>query len=156
MVLVYSKRFEGFWSEFSCVATFSSNILFWRESGYFETSAELKPLLHTWSLSVEEQFYIIFPIFLILTWRFGIKVILIVLFFIFLFSLLIAEWGAYNKPPFTFYLLPTRGWELLIGVFLAFYLKNKKHFSSRLLNQFLSISGLLMICYSIQAFDEKK
>ena len=81
---------KDFGQSLVAVATFSSNFLFWRESGYFETSTELKPLLHTWSLSVEEQFYIIFPIFLILTWRFGIKIILIVLFSIFLISLLIA------------------------------------------------------------------
>ena len=46
------------------VATFSSNFFFWMDSGYFSTNAELKPLLHTWSLAVEEQYYIIFPIFL--------------------------------------------------------------------------------------------
>ena len=48
------------------VATFTSNILFWRESGYFDEAAELKPLLHTWSLSVEEQFYVLYPLFLLL------------------------------------------------------------------------------------------
>ena len=48
------------------VTVFASNILFWRENGYFETAAELKPLLHTWSLAVEEQFYVLFPLFLVL------------------------------------------------------------------------------------------
>jgi peptidoglycan/LPS O-acetylase OafA/YrhL len=52
------------------VSTFSSNILFWLESGYWGTANELKPLLHTWSLAVEEQFYILFPLYLILMWRF--------------------------------------------------------------------------------------
>ena len=55
------------------VSLFASNVLFWRESGYFDAPAEEKPLLHTWSLAVEEQFYLIFPIFLILTWSFGKK-----------------------------------------------------------------------------------
>ena len=68
---------SGQMSEFSqsliSVATFSSNIHFWRTNGYFSTPAELKPLLHTWSLSVEEQYYLIFPPFLILAWRFGRK-----------------------------------------------------------------------------------
>ena len=59
------------------VSTFSSNILFWRESGYFDTAAELKPLLHTWSLAVEEQFYILFPLFLMAAWRFGKRAIVL-------------------------------------------------------------------------------
>ena len=53
------------------LATFSANFIFWQQSGYFDTAAELKPMLHTWSLAVEEQFYILFPIFLGLIWRFG-------------------------------------------------------------------------------------
>ena len=61
------------------VSFFVSNILFWRESGYFDTAAELKPLLHTWSLAVEEQFYIIFPLFLIMFWRLGKRNIFILL-----------------------------------------------------------------------------
>ncbi len=105
------------------VSTFSSNFLFWSEAGYFGGPAELKPLLHTWSLAVEEQYYILFPIFIILTWRLGIKWILIILSFIFILSLGAAQWGAYKIPSANFYLLPTRGWELLICVFIAFYLK---------------------------------
>jgi peptidoglycan/LPS O-acetylase OafA/YrhL len=64
---------KDFGQSLVAVSTFSSNILFWLESGYFDTAAELKPLLHTWSLAVEEQYYILFPIFLMLTWRLGIK-----------------------------------------------------------------------------------
>ena len=112
------------------VSTFSSNILFWWESGYFDTAAELKPLLHTWSLAVEEQFYILFPLFLMLTWRLGIKTILILLSIVFLISLGVAVWGTqYATHPKiisgAFFLLPTRGWELLIGVFAAFYILSR-------------------------------
>ena len=145
---------KNFGNSLAAVSTFSSNILFWLESGYFDTTAELKPLLHTWSLAVEEQFYILFPLFLILTWRFGIKSTLISLLTIFLISLGVAQWGAYNSPSASFFLLPTRGWELLIGVFIAFYLKHNTHFESHALNQILSLLGLSMIIYSIFAFDE--
>ena len=118
---------KSFGQSLFAVSTFSSNILFWSESGYFDTAAELKPLLHTWSLAVEEQYYIIFPIFLMLTWRFGIRWILVVLSLVFILSLGVAHWGAvYAAHPKilsgTFFLLPTRGWELLVGVFAAFYL----------------------------------
>ena len=68
-------------------ATFSSNFLFWLERGYFGTAIEFKPLIHTWSLAVEEQYYILFPIFMIITWQLGLKRLLIFLFVIFLISI---------------------------------------------------------------------
>jgi peptidoglycan/LPS O-acetylase OafA/YrhL len=135
------------------VSTFSSNFLFWSEAGYFGGPAELKPLLHTWSLAVEEQYYILFPIFIILTWRLGIKWVLIILSFIFILSLGVAQWGAYKIPSANFYLLPTRGWELLIGVFIAFYLKYNIYIKSYLVNQLLSLLGFGMIIYSIVVFN---
>ena len=145
---------KDFGQSLVAVSTFSSNILFWLESGYFDTAAELKPLLHTWSLAVEEQYYIFFPIFLMLTWRLGIKWILILLSIIFFISLGIAQWGAYKSPKAAFFLLPTRGWELLIGVFTAFYLKYNTHLKSHILNQALSLLGFCLIVYSIIAFDK--
>ncbi len=145
---------KDFGESLFAVSIFSSNILFWLESGYFDTAAELKPLLHTWSLAVEEQFYILFPIFLILTWRFGVKEILILLLIFFLVSLGVAQWGAYNSPDAAFFLLPARGWELLVGVFAAFYLKYNAHLKSHAVNQFLSLLGFSMVTYSIIAFNE--
>ena len=141
------------------VSTFSSNILFWRENGYFDTAAELKPLLHTWSLAVEEQYYILFPIFLMLTWRLGIKWILILLSITFLISLGAAVWGTQHPthPKIisgAFFLLPTRGWELLIGIFAAFYLRYNTYLKSHAVNQILSLLGFGMIAYSIIAFDK--
>ena len=136
------------------VSTFSSNILFWWEKGYFDTAAELKPLLHTWSLAVEEQYYILFPIFLLLTWRLGIKWVLVLLVIVFVISLSIAQWGAYIYPSSTFFLLPARGWELLVGAFVAFWLKHNRHLDSILVNQILSLLGLGMIISSIVLFDE--
>jgi peptidoglycan/LPS O-acetylase OafA/YrhL len=58
------------------VCTFASNVLFWRTSGYFDTATELKPLIHTWSLAVEEQYYVLFPLFLMLFWKLGKRWIL--------------------------------------------------------------------------------
>ena len=145
---------KDFGQSLVAVSTFSSNILFWTESGYFDTSAELKPLLHTWSLAVEEQYYILFPIFLLITWRLGVKWILFLLSLIFMISLGMAHWGAFNKPSPTFFLLPTRVWELLVGVFASFYLKYNTYLKSHFFNQVLSILGFGMILYSIVVFDE--
>jgi peptidoglycan/LPS O-acetylase OafA/YrhL len=110
----------------SLIATtfFSSNILFWSESGYFANAAAEKPLLHTWSLAVEEQYYFLFPLFLMIFWKFGKRWILAFLGILFIASLALAEWAAYTKPAAAFYLLPTRGWEFLIGSFTAFYLSS--------------------------------
>ncbi len=94
---------KDFGQSLIAVSTFSSNILFWMESGYFDTAAELKPLLHTWSLAVEEQYYILFPIFLMISWRLGINWIIIILIFIFLISLSMSHWGAFNKPSASFF-----------------------------------------------------
>jgi peptidoglycan/LPS O-acetylase OafA/YrhL len=145
---------KDFGQSLIAVSTFSSNILFWLESGYFDTAAELKPLLHTWSLAVEEQYYILFPIFLMLTWHLGIKWILIFLSIVFFISLGVAHWSAHNFSSAAFYLLPTRGWELLVGVFAAFYLKYNTHLKSHNLNQALSLLGFGMILYSILVFDK--
>ena len=150
---------KDFGQSLVAVSIFSSNILFWWESGYFDTAAELKPLLHTWSLAVEEQYYILFPIFLMLAWQLGIKWVSILLSVVFVTSLGVAVWGTqYAAHPKiisgAFFLLPTRGWELLIGVFTAFYLKYNTHLKSFTLNQALSLLGFGMIIYSILAFDE--
>ncbi len=136
------------------VSTFSSNILFWIESGYFDTAAELKPLLHTWSLAVEEQFYILFPIFLITAWGFGKRLIVWMLIAAFFISLATAHWGAYYKPVATFFWFPTRAWELLIGSLAAFYLQRGEVIVPLWLNNLLSAAGLVAILYSVFAFDK--
>ena len=64
-------QMKDFSQSLVAVSLFASNVLFWRESGYFDAAAEEKPLLHTWSLAVEEQYYVLFPIFLFLAWRYG-------------------------------------------------------------------------------------
>lgn len=137
------------------VSVFSSNILFLRESGYFDTVAELKPLLHTWSLAVEEQYYVLFPLFLMLFWKLGKRWILVTLGLVFVSSLAVAQWGAYAKPAAVFYLLPTRGWELLIGAFAAFYLSqvDRKEFGKGL-SELGGWVGVALILYAVFAYSK--
>ena len=148
------SELKDFGQSLVAVSTFSSNILFWREGGYFSMASELKPLLHTWSLAIEEQYYILFPIFLMFTWRLGLKWILVLLSIVFLVSIGVGLWGAYNSPAAAFFLLPTRAWELLVGVFVAFYLKYNSHSKSHTVNQVLSLLGFGMIVYSNIAFEK--
>lgn len=138
------------------VLSFASNILFWRESGYFSPDAELKPLLHTWSLAVEEQFYLLFPLFLMLTWRLGRRGVLWATAALVLVSLSLAHWGVTNKPGAAFYLLPTRGWELAIGALVALHMQNGNVASKSPAGvaNVLSLTGLLSILYAIFLFDE--
>lgn len=92
-----------------------SNILFWKESAYFELSADLKPLLHTWSLGVEEQFYLLYPLLLALLWKRARRFAVPVLAILAVLSLAAAEWASAAAPNAAFYLLPFRAWELLLG-----------------------------------------
>jgi peptidoglycan/LPS O-acetylase OafA/YrhL len=141
------------------VATFVSNIFFWRRTGYWDTAAALKPLLHTWSLAVEEQYYILFPLFILLMWRWRKRWILGSLILVAGISLALAQWGAYHKPEANFFLLPTRAWEVAIGAILAFYLLYRGEngsalVSNRAVNEGLGLLGLVMIGYAIYTFDE--
>ena len=155
------RDMKDFSQSLAAVSVFASNILFWRESGYFDKAAELKPLLHTWSLAVEEQFYVLFPLFLMLFWRLGKRWILILLAVVFVASLCVAQslthsqWGSLAKTAASFFLLPTRGWELLIGAFAAFYLSkaNRTEFS-RCVGEVGGWVGVALILYSVFAYSK--
>jgi len=138
------------------VSGFSSNILFWRTSDYFDIAAELKPLLHTWSLAVEEQFYLFFPPFLILAWRLGKRWMLTLLAVVAVISLAFAQLNSVTHPSAAYYLLPTRSWELLIGAIAAFYLSDDTAYKlSRPVCEVCSWSGLVMLLYAVFAFDKQ-
>lgn len=107
----------------SAMATllFSSNIWFWwRGSDYFSPAAELDPLLHTWSLGVEEQFYFIFPLLLLVFWHLGRRRLVLGILGVSMLSLGIAEIGWRTVPEANFFLLPSRAWQLGLGALGAF------------------------------------
>ncbi len=150
---------EDFSKSLAAVSIFSSNILFWHESGYWEVASELKPLLHTWSLAVEEQYYVLFPLFLMAMWRFRRRWIFSSFMMIAAVSLLAAQWGSYRHPEATFFLLPTRAWELAIGAGIAFYFLYRPHAIHtrpfrKPYNEILGLLGLLMIAWSVFALDK--
>jgi peptidoglycan/LPS O-acetylase OafA/YrhL len=128
-----------------------SNYLIYLKSGYFAPVAELKPFLHIWSIAVEKQYYVLFPVILFLFWRFG--KIFAVLFLITLttFSFMYCLHALKYDNLANFLLLPSRAWELLAGCLVAFFIQKK----GLLCNNFLAATGLVAIIFSVFVFDSK-
>lgn len=105
----------------SAVSTllFSSNLFFWKTSGYFDGGHAINTLLHTWSLAVEEQFYIVFPVFLLLAFRHLRAHLRSLLWIGAVASFLACVWLQQSHATATFYLAPFRAWELVLGALLA-------------------------------------
>ncbi|WIY24562.1 acyltransferase family protein [Parasedimentitalea psychrophila] len=135
----------------AAVMLFVSNVHFWETAGYFGLDAALKPLLHTWSLAVEEQFYMLFPMLLVLTKRWSIRQKLTGLLVLAALSLSLSEWGWRNEPEANFYFTFSRFWELLSGAITAVAMHDKRPSS----NNSLAVIGLILILFSITVFDEK-
>ena len=150
-------EFKNFGQSIFATTIFSNNILLALTSGYWALASEYKPLLHTWSLGVEEQYYIIFPFILIIGWKYFRRYLGIVIFLIAFLSLLLATWGVARSPDLAFYLLPTRAWEILLGSLAAFYLSNKAPIpNSPVGGNLLSFAGLLMIVVAIFTFGSNQ
>jgi peptidoglycan/LPS O-acetylase OafA/YrhL len=142
------RRFGG-----SAVATsvFASNVFFWLETGYFQTAAEFKPLIHTWSLAVEEQFYLLAPLLLMLgvrrksaalgRWTIGVLVV----------SLVAGQWAVRSSPSAAFYLTPFRLCELATGVLLA--IRGPPGRLSGLLRSSAAWTGLVLVVGSASVFS---
>ena len=139
------------------VLGFGSNFYFWQDSGYFATSAEFRPLLHTWSLAVEEQFYLVFPAVLLVSLKFARSATALILLLIGLVSFALSAWASLYKPTLAFFLLPTRVWEFTLGALAAqialssAYLRLQTY---RFCCQTVSLLGLLLVIYSIFVFKK--
>ena len=114
-----------------------------------------KPLLHLWSLGVEEQFYIFYPLFLIITFKYFKKFIQYFLFLGFFISLLFAEYASTDHEMFSFYMLPSRAWEIILGSLLGYFLIQKKDLYTlpEKLSNFLYLISIVTIIYFIFIFD---
>jgi hypothetical protein len=125
-------------------ASFLANMFFWRTEGYFTKAAELNPLLHLWSLGVEEQFYLAWPILLMLAVRCGVTMRVLVA--IFATSLAISIWGAWYAPKPHFFLPTSRAWELAAGgVLAAWQLAGPTRYPGLFGARALSLAGLALI-----------
>ena len=135
---------------------FSSNFYFHYSGLEYSVEGLRHPFLHTWSLSVEEQYYILFPIVLLVTFKYFRKYLVHVLILGFIISLGLAEWTSRNYPSASFYFLHTRIWELLAGSLLAYFEINNGHRSkNETLNLILPTIGLILIGQSILFFNDE-
>jgi len=154
-VMLTPSDFDSFTKSVLGVTTFSSNIVFWLQSGYFDTATELKPLLHTWSLAVEEQFYVFFPLLLLFLSKYRIAVLWVVVIAILLTSLVVAENLSFSHPEFAFYQLVTRAWELMLGAVAAVVAMENWWTKNKPANEAISMIGILMVIYAIGFYEEQ-
>lgn len=148
---MYPDQMRDFGQSVVAVLLFASNLLFYLEIDYFAPAADAKPLLHTWSLAVEEQFYIFFPILMWGLWRVRGRPLLLVVCALSGLSLLGSQIAAQMAPEANFFLLPSRIWELGAGAICAIW--RAEHGARD--NALYAGLGLVMICVSIYFFDHR-
>jgi peptidoglycan/LPS O-acetylase OafA/YrhL len=148
----------------SAIATvlFSSNFFFMRSTaGYFDPAAASQPLLHTWSLGVEEQFYLVWPLMVYVVALFARNSfaqfesrLRATLAFVFAASLALEVWLTWHQPAVAFYMMPPRAWEFAAGALVALNVRRLAKLSSRAAST-LDAAGVIAIVVSIAAFDER-
>jgi len=138
--------------------TFTSNFMFWSESGYFDNSADSKPLLHLWSLAIEEQFYLIWPFLIFIFFKIKKFNIILLTSFIFVISLFSSIDFSYSYPVAAFFSLQSRFWEFLIGALLYFFQYKIYFLNTKPLVKnahFKSLFGLVLIFFSVISLSSR-
>lgn len=148
-VILLPTEYQDFAESAGTAAVFLSNVFFWANSGYFDPISEESPLLHTWSLAVEEQYYLLFPLILWALWKLGPKTIVATLVAMTLASLALAEWGWRNEPTINFYFIGSRAFELFIGSLSAIWARQNPQ-----TNGWLAGLGLVLILGATFGFSE--
>lgn len=147
-------EFKSFGQGVAAATLFAANIYFFsKQNDYFGLQSEDNPLLHLWSLAVEEQYYLLFPVILLFTLRAGKRFIIPLLSTIFLISLTGAQFESSRNPSAAFYLLQLRAWELLLGSIVAIVLGKTSTLPSYPWREALSILGLTLIAFAVFTFD---
>lgn len=157
LLFLVPRDLEDFGQSVVSIGFFFQNFLFHAESGYFGGPSELKPLLHTWSLAVEEQFYLLFPFVCLLAIKYRLNVVA-VFAALFVFSLVYSEWQVHRDASTAFYLLPGRWWELMLGSMVAVAAGSdnlvRRFFEASLNSTLSSMLGLGCILFSFVTYDE--
>ncbi|MCB5187526.1 acyltransferase [Methylobacillus caricis] len=153
-IVMPSSLLQTYAQSLVSVASFCSNIFFYLTSGYFSTASDEKPLLHTWSLAVEEQYYVFFPLLVSMLWFVGRSRLALLIIFLSLLSLACSEYLLSQQArDANFYLIFSRAWELFAGSLLAFSRVSDTPLP-RWSREVGSASGLLLIMLAIFSLDE--
>ena len=150
-LVLFPQEYTNFAYSALYAALSMSNIYFLNHSGYFGALASTQPLLHTWSLAVEEQFYVIFPLCIVVMFRFAPRMLNWFIILLWIGSFGWSAYGAFANPDATFYLAPTRAWELLSGTLIANQSQSSKFSVST--RNVLAMLGLAMIAFSIFVYS---
>lgn len=150
-IMLFADEFKQLGKHIAGGAGFVSNFVLWKEIGYFDNSAETKPLLHLWSLGIEEQFYIIWPILLWLAWKCKFNLLLVTVA-VASISFWLNLQGINQDSLAAFYSPQNRFWELLCGSLLGWLVLNYNNFFLSLSSRFQSIISFIGFFLLIYGF----
>lgn len=151
-VLMIPSDLARYGSSLSYASAFMANVYFRNNVNYFSPAAESMPLLHTWSLAVEEQYYLIFPLLVVWVWKKKSRWLPQLLLFLFLVSFGLSLLGSVNFKMSNYYLLPTRAWELLFGGLI--FIHKDSTLMRRVSHSFFTALGLLLIVWACFSYDK--
>ena len=152
VLLLLPEDLETHFRSVASVGAFASNIFFWKSSGYFEAAAQTRPLLHTWSLAVEEQYYLLAPALLAFLYRRARRWWLPAILVVAAASLAVSVATVFVAPKAGYFLLPSRAWELLLGAAIA--LASATPFARPVAREGLALGGVALILGSVVLLDE--
>jgi peptidoglycan/LPS O-acetylase OafA/YrhL len=147
-ILMVPSQLSDFGNSVIAVCLFFSNLYFRRASDYFAPSGEQLPLLHTWSLAVEEQYYVVIPLLILLLFMYFRKWLVPVLVLLTILSFGLAEWGLFSRPETRFFVAQTRAWELLLGSLIAIHITQRPRFRT-IIEEALALIGVAMIAVGV-------
>ncbi|WP_114327622.1 acyltransferase family protein [Candidatus Colwellia aromaticivorans] len=151
-ILMPAELLKEFSQSLVSVVVFASNIFFFLEIDYFSLASDEMPLLHTWSLAVEEQYYIFFPLMLAWLWFLGKRKVLGVIIGLSVLSLMLSQYWVMNgQADMAFFWIFSRAWELFVGAILVFIPKNT--LTTAKLNNVLAVCGLILIVLAVTFFE---